>query len=411
MLFSYLWLEGRYWDEATPDDLENWEEWRLRGEGNPRRVGGAKFGRELTAFRLLYDWAARRGYVTVSPVQLREVVLPNGQVTSTPELMPKNIRSSNVKWLTPRAFRLWRDVGLRGYGADGHPDRSWRGRNDGRDAAFADVLFTSGLRRREAGTLLTIELPDMATVRAYYPGRGAAAVAKTSDRFFYVSRSALMATELYRVTTRAEAVRKAQAAGRYDALENCWIVQSVNRAGNIVWIDEHGGRFESSLNDLNDRQRMNLYTEGEDGLEPLALWLTEAGLPMRYRSWSKVFERASERCERLGLGVFCTPHMCRHSFALRMLVSLNLVLDRRLGLSPQERREYEELYGNVWLLVRDLLGHKSETVTREIYLEPVRGLQLDTLLSGSEEVSDNEELLARLAKSTGLILDVAGAVA
>jgi hypothetical protein len=65
--------------------------------------------------------------------------------------------------------------------------------------------------------------------------------------------------------------------------------------------------------------------------------------------------------------------MCRHSFALRMLVSSNLVLDRRLGLSPQERREYEALYGNVWLLVRDLLGHKSETVTREIYLEPVRG--------------------------------------
>jgi hypothetical protein len=124
--------------------------------------------------------------------------------------MPKNIRSSNVKWLTPRAFWLWRDVGLRGYGADGHPDRSWRGRNDGRDAAFADVLFTSGLRRREAGTLLTIELPDMATVRAYYPGRVAAAVAKTSDRFFYVSRPALMATELYRVTTRAEAVRKAR---------------------------------------------------------------------------------------------------------------------------------------------------------------------------------------------------------
>ncbi|MCC5580933.1 hypothetical protein IMZ11_35500 [Microtetraspora sp. AC03309] len=98
-----------------------------------RVVGGAKFGRELTAFRLLYDWAARRGYVTASPVQLREVVLPNGQVTSTPELMPKNVRSSNVKWLTPRAFRLWKDVGLRGYGADGRPDRSWRGRNDGRD--------------------------------------------------------------------------------------------------------------------------------------------------------------------------------------------------------------------------------------------------------------------------------------
>jgi hypothetical protein len=39
LLFSYLWLEGRYWDEATPDDLENWEEWRLRGEGIPDGSG------------------------------------------------------------------------------------------------------------------------------------------------------------------------------------------------------------------------------------------------------------------------------------------------------------------------------------------------------------------------------------
>jgi hypothetical protein len=50
-----------------------------------------------------------------------------------------------VKWLTPRAFRLWRDVGLRGYGADGRPDAGWRGRHDSRDAAFADVLFASGV--------------------------------------------------------------------------------------------------------------------------------------------------------------------------------------------------------------------------------------------------------------------------
>lgn len=366
LLFSYLWLEGRYWDDATAEDLENWEEWRLRDAGNPRRVGGAKFRRELTAFRLLYEWASQRGYVAASPVQLSEVVLPGGDVISVPELMPKDYRRSNVKWLTPRAFRLWRDAGLRGYGADGRPDQGWRGRNEGRDAAFADFLFASGLRRREAGTLLTIELPDTSALRSYYAGRVASAVAKTSGRFFYVSRPALVATELYCVTTRAEAVRKAQARGRYDKLEARWIVQSVDNTGRISWVDNHGGRFDGSLNDLTDRQRANLYTVGEEGPEPLALWLTESGLPMRYRSWSKVFEQANARCRKLGLGVFCTPHMCRHSFALRMLVSLNLALDRRLGLSPQERREYEELYGNVWLLVRDLLGHKSEVTTREV---------------------------------------------
>lgn len=37
-------------------------------------------------------------------------------------------------------------------------------------------------------------------------------------------------------------------------------------------------------------------------------------------------------------------------------------------------------------------------------LEPVRGLQLESLL-GDEEHPDNIELLARLAERTGLVLD------
>ncbi len=37
---------------------------------------------------------------------------------------------------------------------------SRRGRNEGQDAAFVDFLLSSGLRRREAGTLALAELPD-----------------------------------------------------------------------------------------------------------------------------------------------------------------------------------------------------------------------------------------------------------
>ena len=132
-------------------------------------------------------------------------------------------------------------------------------------------------------------------------------------------------------------------------------------------------------------------------------------MPMRYRGWSKVFERASDRCRELGLEVFATPHMLRHSMALRSLVSLHHALDRRLGLTLAERRHYEALYGNVWSMVKDLLGHRSEETTRSIYLEPVRGLQLESLLN-DEEHPDNTELLARLAERTGLVLDTPGQV-
>lgn len=307
--------------------------------------------------------------------------------------------------------RLWTRVGLLGYGGDGVPDPGWRGRNDGRDAAFADLLFSSGLRRREAGTLLTVELPDASVPRGYYPGRVAAAVAKHANRYFYIGAAALKAVEVYLATTRAQAVARARAEGRYEAVRGRWMVQKINRSGLVRW-DEGGGVVsEALLNALTDVDRQRLYVEGADGVEPLALWLTEARLPMGYRSWSRVFDRANTRCAGVGVPVFCTPHMCRHSFALRMLVSLHHALDRRLGLDPAERRHYQQVYGSVWDLVKDLLGHRSVETTRDIYLEPVRGLQLDSLLD-SEDHGPSDEVLARLAATTGLVLDVpAGVVA
>ena len=134
------------------------------------------------------------------------------------------------------------------------------------------------------------------------------------------------------------------------------------------------------------------------------LWLTESGMPMAYRSWSKVFERASARCVKAGLTVYATPHMLRHSMALRVLLSLHHALDRRFGLTPTERRNYEDAYGTVWTMVKDLLGHRSEVTTREIYLEPVRGLQIESLLDDTDNPG-NTELFADLARRTGLILD------
>jgi hypothetical protein len=92
--------------------------------------------------------------------------------------------------------------------------------------------------------------------------------------------------------------------------------------------------------------------------------------------------------------------------ALRMLIALNNAYDRRFGLTPEDKRRYTEIYDGVWGMVRDLLGHRSEQVTREVYLEPVRGLQLETLL-GDEENPVDEQMLSEVARKTGLVLDVA----
>jgi hypothetical protein len=63
LFFSFLWLRGRYWHEADPDDLFDWEAWRRRDQQPGRRISGSKWQRELAALRLLYEWAEKRGHV------------------------------------------------------------------------------------------------------------------------------------------------------------------------------------------------------------------------------------------------------------------------------------------------------------------------------------------------------------
>jgi integrase len=124
---------------------------------------------------------------------------------------------------------------------------------------------------------------------------------------------------------------------------------------------------------------MSLFAEGKDGLKPLWLWLTEGGTPLAYPSWEKVFDAANARVAavfaaatrqdgRRRTAIACSPHMMRHSFALHMLVALHHALDRRFGLKPEERGHFRQVYGDPWVLVRDLLGHKSEQTTRLVYL-------------------------------------------
>lgn len=50
---------------------------------------------------------------------------------------------------TPDTTSADTNIDLRGYTAEGVPKKGWRGRNDGRNCAFADLLFESGLRLRE----------------------------------------------------------------------------------------------------------------------------------------------------------------------------------------------------------------------------------------------------------------------
>ncbi len=373
------------------------------GGGSCQRCGCCMNGRK------------RRGHIARSPVPVHAVRMRDGSTEMTVDQAPRDVRCSDAKWVTPRTYRLWRDTGLLGYDADGQPDPSWRGRNDGRNAAFTDLLFSSGLRLREGGCLLTLEVPDATAGHRYYEGSVAGAVAKRRERMFYASAASLQRVAGYIATTRAGAIRRARRHRRYDQIPGKLIVTRVSHGARpkLCWRDDLGRAGEARIGALGPQDRMRLFTESEHGLEPLWLWLTESGTPMAYESWEKVFDAANARVAavfaaatrndgRRRTPIACSPHMMRHSFALYMLVALHHALDRRFGLTPEERKHFRHVYGDPWVLVRDLLGHRSEQTTRLVYLELLNGLQVRSVLDHDEDL---EALLSRVAASSRLVID------
>lgn len=412
--FNFLWGREKRWLEASVRDFEDYEDWRRRAPENPRPISGSKWVRERAALKRLYDWAQQERLLDASPIRTVMVRGRDGLMMEVAEAAAHDVRSSNVKWLTPRMSKLWRDVGLLGLTPDGVFDETFRGRNGDRNAAYADLLFDSGLRRTEGASLLTLEVPVADGRSRYLWGRVATAVAKyRSGRPFPVSSATLARVRAYECTARADVVAGAREAGRYDAMQDKWIVtriQTTARATTLEWAEEQTGQLRRMpLDRLRAWERMRLFKETDAGLEPLWFWLGENGMPFQSHSWEHVFAAATKRCDKvIGDGApYCTPHMARHSFALVMLVAMQHAMDTRFALNKQQRRDYEVLFGNPWRMVKDLLGHKSEETTRDVYLAPVRDVQIRTLLEG--DLQEGVEFLQALAAASGRIQDVQGA--
>lgn len=397
LVLSYLSHSGIDWVDATLDDLESYEHWRRRHEDNPLRISGAKWSRERAAIQLLYSWASARDIVGNDP--------------AAGLAQPRDVRSARVRWLTPRALSQWKRVGLTGYQSSGLRDPHWDSVVDDRNVSMVDLLYASGMRIREAGSLFVTELPasgDGASLPGMSSGFIAAACAKgRRRRQFWITASALSSVEAYVTTSRRFAVRQANQVGRYDEVADMRLVRSVARSTGVLSFTERDGRpGRIAVDAIAPEERTRYYREGMDGVEPLLLWLDASGRPVRYRHWTEnVFPSANRRCAQLGLALHCTPHMCRHSFALRMLVTLEYALSSRAGMTPEERRREDLLLGSPFDLVRDLLGHASTTTTRKHYLEPLAGLRVEHLLGQGEDDDDLHRIIARIAERSPMIQD------
>lgn len=422
LLLEFLSSRGVCWRDATEQDLSDYRAWRCRAPGNPQRIGGSKWDREAAAFTKLFRW----GKVEPLPVDV-----------SRPEDRAAHAVSSRVTWLTPRTWGLWSDIGLRGHGRGGVAGSDWEARTEGRNTAFVQFMLSSGLRRQEGGSLLTLELPTQRLRHGRYcHGRVAAALTRSKQgRTFYASLESMGQVEAYVESERAWAVARAQRAGRYERVPVLRLITQVtsDREPTVRWVGRDGVEGAGRLGQLDWRERASLYFDGPQGPEPAWLWLTEQGLPMLPDRWNQVFRSANVRCEQVlltedelrldrrfriaevrGKVPYSTVHSTRHSFALYMLIVLNQLMEPRFGLSAADRRDFALLFGDPWFLVRTLLGHADVETTKRHYLAPVSHLHLDSILAAADtdhdgrdhRTEDLDEVFSRLATESAGIQDI-----
>jgi site-specific recombinase XerD len=404
-----VWLDfldavGARWDEASRSELAAFKEWRMASEENERRVTANCFRIDQAAIRGFYLWAAEQHGVA-NPVGARIIGASRfGDQHIKLDSTPTGARVSAVKWLTPKAFRLWRDVGLRGYTTDGALSPDWKGLNEDRDVAFVEGLFGTGLRIGEMASLLTIELPNPSQdglVRGYV----ADSCAKRGyGRPFWIRRRVAQLIRYYAEEAgRPASVLQAQRAGTYDSIKDRWIVEKIEDNHVLVIRDATGSCRKASLNSLSPSRRMKLFRNTHSGVEPLWLWLNDDGRPRPKQAWYKTFDRANRRVkcamEKADLApLWCRPHMLRHSFALRWYCIATFVAWQRTDLLTREQqRDFRNQLGDVWFLMATLLGHRSAETTRSVYLEPFQALQVEQLVALMD--SDDRDALERLVST------------
>ncbi|WP_327321348.1 site-specific integrase [Streptomyces sp. NBC_01210] len=384
---TFLWVSRRCkgWRDAAEVDHLAYLAWRRR-DGDGPRIAGSTWNREVAGVDAFYRWAARAGHVPTSPipqVARRPRVGPQLSRRTADEQRPAmyalDTGAVRVEWLPPVSYRVWRDVGVRGFDAAGLPRPGFRARWAARNATFCDLMVRTGLRLAEECALTVFEVPwwtpeSGAYVRFWLPQ----AVAKgSSSRWTYVPTAVLRDVDDYRRWDRAEVVAQAQAAGRYARWRRPWVVEDPGRP----WARRVGSASRVKLEHLGARGRRLLLVEGPAGLEPAMLWLGEGRQPLSVSAWKEMFAASNRRCTAAGVRLACHAHMLRHTFAVVTLEQLQRGhLAALAEQHPRQREHYTRVAGDPLDWVRRRLGHRS-VVTTLVYLHTLAELEMETRMA------------------------------
>lgn len=343
-------------------------------------ISAASWNRAVAALDKFYQWAHTEGYISTLPFTYQEAHVLSGHHMATVRrntAFERAARHRETKFLTMDAYLFFRDVGLRGSLPGGAEDGAFRGRNGERNATFAELLVTTGLRLTEANSLVLPELPALREpVPKSVPHLVAPLTAKgQKGRKIYVPTRIVRQITSYSEIERANAIARGQKLGVYARWPHPLRVLNASRR---TWTVQQGDETTTLLiSRLTPQVRCSALLCRADGTAeaPMSLWLTEQGLPMTSDNWEAIFAQASARCSHLGYELYVTPHMLRHTFAVHMLAQLIRiqvgVLFERSPDDPSRRADaYRRLAGDPLRTLQKLLGHAT-IMSTYIYLDNV----------------------------------------
>jgi site-specific recombinase XerD len=372
--------DGKELWRADRDDLAAFHA-SLRRSAVPYRIAASSWNRMVASLQKLYDWAVEDGLMAASPFG-RELTMR--RVRGGPRLAPMRIvrarepaaRSSDLRFLDMPHYVLFREVGLRGRRDDDTDDAAWRGRHGERNALFAELLVTTGLRLEEATSLLTLELPPTSRENSGAAQRSIAfrlpaSVAKgRKSREIRLSHRWLRRLRDYIDLERPNAIDHRRAHDPRASNDGVVVILNHDRERLLI-AQERGQPIWVRMDRLSPAERRYLVMDTDNG-RPAALWLNESGRPMTPAAWEAVFRRAGVRCRALGIDIEVTPRALRHTFATHMLAML---IRAQIGSTSRGHVDeasgaavYRRMIGDPLQKLQRLMGHASLTSTYQ-YLD------------------------------------------
>jgi site-specific recombinase XerD len=379
--------------EAERGDVTAFHRARRREEVGAR-ISAASWNRSVAALEKLYRWAEVEGVVVASPFVHRHVwrrghASQRIQVVARNESYERAAKRSDVRFVSLDDYRVFRDVGIRSLAPSGGARAEARDRNGARNALFADLLVTTGLRLEEASFLLAFELDGLAKTascgRQTWFKLPSALTKADRGRSVLMPRRLIQQIAAYVTVERTLAVAKFQSRSGWREIDRPILIRRPI-PGAIRLSLANGGTVPIDAVPPEERGRLVICRDDGSPEELAALWLTEVGQPVQPNSWEVVFARAGRRCAAAGYPLRVSPHQLRHTFAVHMLAML---IQHRLreaggGKTEASMEVYRRLLGDPLQQVQRLLGHASLATTM-IYLDHIAS-RSDTIDSAVEEL-------------------------